>query len=271
MIKRNYHTHMKYCNHAVGDVKDYVEKAIEYGYLELGMSDHAPIPLNSMTKEEWDKNYCGQNMTLDTFDIYLKDIEECQKKYKNINILKALESEYLIGYEEHYIKLREKLDYMVLGIHFYKYDGKVIDTYNECNYNNIDGYLECAIKAIDSKLFKYIGHPDLFYYHYLDKNGEHKFDEKCEYVSRRIIEYAINNNIYLEINANGIRFANCNDMYKYKYPNVNFWKIASEYKDLNVIIGADAHDPKLLKSEWIEYAIEFAKNLGIKVVDKMEF
>ena len=74
MLKNNYHTHMKYCNHATGDTVDYVNKAIQLGFSELGMSDHAPIPLNhGMTKKEWEENYCYENMTLDIFDKYLSE------------------------------------------------------------------------------------------------------------------------------------------------------------------------------------------------------
>lgn len=272
MIKRNYHTHMKYCHHAIGDVKDYVVAAVKYGYLELGMSDHAPIPLNSMTDSEWEHNYCGENMTLDTFEIYLKDIEKCQKEYKNIRILKSLESEYLDGFDNHYKFLRSKLDYMILGIHFYKYQGRVIDSYSEINYDTLLGYLDNAIRGMESGIFKYLAHPDLFLFNYKDKNGGNSFDERCEMVSRKIIECAIKNNVYLEINANGLKFSNnIDDRNMWKYPNVNFWNIAKEYKDLKVIIGADAHDPKLLNSDWIRMVEKFAKDLGIKVENKLEF
>ena len=270
MINRNYHTHMKYCNHAIGDVKDYVEFAIKSGYIELGMSDHAPIPLDSMTEEEWHKNYCNENMSLETFEIYLKNIEECQDKYKNIKIYKALESEYLDGYDYHYQYLRSKLDYMIFGIHFYKYDGRVIDTYNDCNYDTIEGYLNNAIKGMKSGLFKYLAHPDLFYFNYKDKNGNHTFDDRCVMVTKKIIECAIKNDIYLEINANGLKFSDLSSVDKWKYPNINFWNIAKEYKDLKVIIGADCHKPELLDSDWIRMVEKFAQDLGIKVLDKME-
>ncbi len=271
MIKTNYHTHMKYCNHAKGDVRDYVLAGIEYGYIELGMSDHAPIPLNSMTDEEWKSNYCGENMSLDTFEIYLKDIEKCQSEFKNINIYKGLESEYLEEYDMHYKYLRSKLDYMILGIHFYKYNGRVINTYIDCNYDTIEGYLENAIRGMESGLFNYLAHPELFFFDYKDKDGNHTFDSRCEMVTRKIIECAIKNNIYLEMNANGLKFSKVEDKENWKYPYSKFWEIAKEYKDLKVIIGVDAHDPILLNSPWINMVEDMAKSLKIKVVEKMEF
>ena len=40
----NYHTHTYRCGHAVGNEREYVEKAIELGFSELGFSEHAPMP-----------------------------------------------------------------------------------------------------------------------------------------------------------------------------------------------------------------------------------
>ena len=53
MLKANYHTHTKLCNHAVGMPEDYIKKAIELGFDELGMSDHAPVPREFMSEEEY--------------------------------------------------------------------------------------------------------------------------------------------------------------------------------------------------------------------------
>ena len=40
----NYHTHTYRCGHAVGEDREYVEKAIERGLQVLGFSDHVPMP-----------------------------------------------------------------------------------------------------------------------------------------------------------------------------------------------------------------------------------
>ena len=273
MINRNYHTHMKYCNHAVGEVEDYVVSAIKNKYVEIGMSDHAPIPRKPFSDYDWNRMYCYENMTMDIFNQYLKDIENCKIKYgDDIHILKALESEYIPEYYDFYKALRDKLDYMILGIHFYRYNSKMIDSYGDINYENIDGYLETAIKGMESGLFKYLAHPDLFFLEYKDQNGNHVFDKKCEDTTRKIIECAIKNDIVLELNVNGLRFSkDVDDNKSWKYPLYYFWDIAKEYKDLKVIIGVDAHDPELLGSSNIERVEKFAKELGIKVLKKLEY
>ena len=43
-MKSNYHTHNYRCNHAVGNVEEYVKEAISEGFDEIGISDHLPHP-----------------------------------------------------------------------------------------------------------------------------------------------------------------------------------------------------------------------------------
>ena len=106
MLKNNYHTHTRYCGHAEGGVKDYVEYAVKLNMSFLGFSDHAPIPINhGMTKEEWEENYCYENMNMETFDQYLNDIDNIKDKY-NIKLYKGCESEYLYNNDDWYKKLR---------------------------------------------------------------------------------------------------------------------------------------------------------------------
>ena len=40
---KNYHTHTKRCGHAIGEDEEYVLRAIENGFDEIGFSDHAPM------------------------------------------------------------------------------------------------------------------------------------------------------------------------------------------------------------------------------------
>lgn len=39
-IKANYHTHIFLCKHAIGDVEDYVKKAIGLQYHTIAITDH---------------------------------------------------------------------------------------------------------------------------------------------------------------------------------------------------------------------------------------
>lgn len=39
----DYHTHHVRCGHAEGRLEEYVQRAIELGYDQLGLSDHMPL------------------------------------------------------------------------------------------------------------------------------------------------------------------------------------------------------------------------------------
>ena len=56
MLKANYHTHLVYCGHAEGHAEDYIKKAIELGFDELGISDHAPVLECVLEKDDYIKN-----------------------------------------------------------------------------------------------------------------------------------------------------------------------------------------------------------------------
>lgn len=76
-----------------------------------------------------------------------------------------------------------------------------------------------------------------------------------------LIESAIKNNMYLEINCNGLhnsRKYGSSD--KWLYPLDEFWNIAKEYKDLKVIIGCDAHDPENLYNDDVKVVVEKYKD-----------
>lgn len=108
-MKTNFHTHNYRCKHAKGNVEDYVKVAIREGYTQLGISDHAPFP----------EYYSSSGrMEVEEFEGYLREIEEAREKYKNqIKIYKSVEIEYFPEASEYYRDLREKLDYIVLGLH----------------------------------------------------------------------------------------------------------------------------------------------------------
>lgn len=276
MLKNNYHTHTKYCGHAKGDVEDYVKEAVNLNMEELGISDHAPIPLNhGMTKEEWEENYCYENMDINTFDNLLKKIDNLKSKY-NIKLYKACESEYLYNNDDWYKGLRSKLDYMILGIHFFNGEGRVLDTYKDINYKNVDCYYECAKRAIETGLFDYLAHPDLYLFDYKSINGKNEFDDKAKEICLKLIDLCVKHDIYFEINTNGLKYSkDKNNRELWLYPNIEFFKVVKEYMDKNpnklkLIIGADAHEPKALGNDNVKAVLEMVKDLKLDVLNKME-
>lgn len=262
---------MKYCNHAEGMVIDYVTKAISLGMEELGMTDHAPILEEFMTKEEYEENYGFDSMRLNQVEDYLNQIKECQKKFPNIKIYSGFETEFLEEQEEYYRSLRKKVDFFNLGIHFFKdKNGKIINCYEDLNPSNLNEYVKNAENALATGMYTTFAHPDLFMYAYKDKNGCHTFDEECERATRQIAELAIKYDVYLEVNSNGLKSTKVDKKNRntWLYPYPKFWEIIKEYK-VKILIGADAHTPDALGDENVSLVFDFVKDLGLDVEEKM--
>ena len=275
MLKSNYHTHLKYCNHAEGVAEDYVLKAIELGFRELGISDHAPVVEEYVDPRVYESSKTYRFMKLKDIDIYLNDVRASKEKYKDkIKVLVGLESEFIPSRLDYYKMLRAKVEYLNLGAHYFiDSKGRFYNSYKDLSYKNIDDYANTIIAGMESCLFNAVVHPDLFFYGYKNEDGKHIFDNRCDNVSRRIIEAAIKNNVYLEINANGVFNSNNHGLYSYKewlYPRYEFWTIASEYKDLKIIIGADAHMCRNLSGKHVLQCEELANMLDLKICDTME-
>lgn len=271
MLKTNYHTHNRLCGHAIGTAFDYVKEAVRLGYEVIGLSDHGPIKREFMTAEEFKYNWLERQMTYDDFiNIYLKEMDEVKKQYGDkIKIYAGLEIEYLYPFHDYFKCLREKLDYLNLGVHFYYHNDVITNSFDDVNYTNVYSYGLTAKKAMETGLYQIMVHPDVYMYHYKSYDGSRTFDAECAKTARLIIEAAIQNNVYLEINCGGL-FKCSNDggiVGQYAYPRDEFWEIASEYKNLKVVIGIDAHDPKQLNAKEIDEAKAFAAKHHIKLWD----
>ena len=249
MLKANYHTHTYLCGHATGNVKDYVDEAIRLGFKELGMSDHAHTPERFMTKDEYEHNYLSEIMTDDDFDnIYVPEVLEAKKNPK--------------------IKV-----FLGLGIHFFNYKGANYSPYDPFSPNLVRAYTDIAIEAMSTGLYTVFAHPDLFAMNYFSPKGHRVFDEVCVECSKRIIEAAIKYDVYLEINANGIKKGarkTADGKDEYLYPRSEFWELVSGTK-AKVVIGADAHAPEALGYYTIDKAEELAKRYDLNICDFIEF
>lgn len=254
----NYHSHVALCGHAEGIVEDYVIEALKHNYEEIGISDHCPVPVSWMKEELYNIFWLNQQMTeADFYEKYLPQFEESINKHKNINILKAVETEYIEGKEAYYKNLLMHLDYLVLGIHFYESDGEFISSYGALTEKDLYNYALIVEKALDTKLYKILAHPELFLYHvgeFLPIHAE---------ITKRIIFAAMKNDVYLEVNANGF--------YHQKYPRKEFWEIVKEYKNVKIILNSDAHYLKDFHGENVKKAVDFANELGLNVSSKIDF
>lgn len=257
-MKYNYHTHTTRCFHATGTDEEYVLAAIEAGFDEIGFADHTP----------WNFKGFVSNMRMheNQLEEYCDSVKSLREKYKDkISIKLGLECEYFPQYIPWLKESADKfgIDYLILGHHFCgdeptgAYNG-FVKTPEE-----IYAYRDDVLKAMDTGLFSYVAHPDLF------MRGYDEFDSHCEKVSRDIIANAIETDTPLEFNLLGFRHG-INDG-KPGYPHPEFWKIASEMKP-KAIVGIDAHYPDAYKeAEHFQMGYDQVKKYGLEIVDTIKF
>lgn len=267
-LTANYHTHLALCGHAEGEMEDYIKSAIKSGYTILGISDHGPILTSDLPKHYYKDFGLDLQMNYDDFkQVYLPTFHSLKSQYtKQINLFLGLEIEYFPAIQPYLSKLRKELDYLILGMHYFPDGDAFYNVYELMNEDLIMKYASITVEALNSGLFTVMAHPDIFVYHY-KKNNQYVFDEVCEKATRMIVEAAIKNDVFLEINVGGFHRPRFFDggIEKYAYPRYDFWKIVTTYKEIKVIIGVDAHHPDHLHHNDIDKAIKFAKNLGINV------
>lgn len=258
-MKTNYHTHNYLCGHAIGTVEDYVKEAILNNYSEIGISDHGPLPIETFYRMSYEQ----------FLNLYLPQFEVAKQKYKDqIKIYIGLEIEYLYYREDYYKELLNHVDYLIFGSHYFS--GLAHNNQNSSwginTKEKLYKYGQLVTDGVNSGFFKVLAHPDIF------MNRYQQFDSDCEKISHQIIEACIKNNVFLEVNANGIRNIKKyedEDKNLYVYPNVNFWKIVAEYPKAKVIISSDCHAPELLNDEAVEAARRFAKYFNLNIVDSI--
>ena len=255
-MKNNYHTHTYLCKHAIGTVEDYVKKAIKLKFKHLGFSDHAPF---NFLKER------SVRMNIEDYPIYLKELEDAIKKYGHqITIYKGLEIEYFSFKKSHYPNLLKELDYLILGQHYIEKHNTLKSIYKITSIEDMKIYADTLIEAMNSKNFKIVAHPDIFLF------NQKEFTKPIQKISQSIIDAAIENNVALEINANGIRKEKIyiNNEERFKYPRKEFWELV-KLTEAKVIISSDAHKPKYLLDEAIYSAYKFATDIGIEVEEEL--
>ena len=179
-MKANYHTHTARCGHATGTDEDYVLAAIEQGFNELGFSDHVPWPYQD------GYTHPSVRMRVDQMPGYLNSVRALAAQYKDkIHILTGFECEYFPDYMNWLADMRAEnhLDYLILGNHFDHDDEYGMYFGNIHTAAQLRRYVDSAVKGLETGLFSYLAHPDLFMRDYgkpFDENGRAAAKELCQ-------------------------------------------------------------------------------------------
>lgn len=255
-VKLSYHTHTELCKHATGYVLDFAKYAHDKGFEILGFTDHIPF---------YDKRMSHCRMSMEEMEQYLNDIEEAKKLYPNMKIYSGFEAEYYKEDEEFYKEILKRVDYLNLGQHAIKLDGEYVFIERLEDPKYLRQYVIELIEGMKSGYFSFVNHPDLF------ALRKESWDEECDEYTHMIAKAALEYNLPLELNAQGLRRRNRFGNRKHPYPMIEFWKIiAKDYPDIKVLISSDAHSPEVLDDEAVNECLKMAEELSLNVIKYVE-
>lgn len=258
----NYHSHTTRCMHAEGSEEEYVLQAIDTGFEILGFADHSAWPYKS-------DFVADMRMHIRELDGYVDIVKRLRAKYADrICIHLAMECE---AFPEFYPWLREikeekGFDYFILGNHYDTTDENGGPYFGRCTEpSRAYRYMETTIAGMESGLFVYLAHPDLFLHRYP------AFDVDAKRVCRELCEVAKRLQIPLEYNILGHhRQAAARALGCVGYTSPEFWEIAAETGN-QAILGVDAHAPGQLDCLELYRSIrKKLKSMDIEVLDVLE-
>lgn len=258
-MKFNYHTHTYRCHHAIGEDEDYVLAAIEAGFDEIGFSDHCAWPYKNFVS--------GMRMSAEKIEDYVLSVKHLKEKYKDkISIKLGWECEYFEPYIDWLKETAKKyeFDYLILGHHFSPLEKGGDYNGNIKKPRQIKKYKDSVLKAMESGLFSYVAHPDLYMKSYPS------FDDHAEKVAKEIISKSIEAGVPLEYNLLGLQYSEMAG--KMGYPHLEFWKLAGKM-GAKCVIGIDAHKPQSYfeTAEKFADARELLEELGLEFASDIKF
>lgn len=246
-IRSNFHTHNYLCGHAEGTVCDYVEEALSNGLTTLGVSDHVKL-----VAEVNDPYITRENLETQ----YLPQFDSAKKAYGDrIRILSGCEVEYFDGYGEYFDYLKKRLDYLVLGQHYYYCGGRMKFVFCDgVDEKNISAYLRQINDGIERDIFSLIAHPDAIF------SAHPEITPKIYGVFEETVILAATHGVPLELNANGLRFHGGD------YPTDILVELCKKH-NAKVIISSDCHSPKYLCDGYVKKLYAYARKMHLNVVD----
>ncbi len=255
MNKVSLHNHTSRCGHAFGDMEEYCREAVKQGVSVLGFSDHGPFP---------DGRYPLSRMSFDELGDYRADIERMRLKFPELTILAGLEVDYLpmLGksyYEDIYGGYN--LDYMIVGTHAVEPSRPENEVYGGAVFTPAITrlYMETMIAAMETGLFAYVAHPDLF------GVATREWTEEHRHICLELIRAAKALGVPLEINSYGLRkpwIDTPEGVKRPGYPWRLFWDLVGA-EGAGMVVGPDAHLPQDVWSNTPD-AIAFGAESGLE-------
>jgi histidinol-phosphatase (PHP family) len=238
----DYHTHHERCGHAVGKLEEYVQRGIELGLQQLGLSDH--LPLIHVDPASY---YPEMAMPMDELPRYVEECLTLKERYRGVIDLRVgLEADYIEGYED---QIREVLspypwDYLIGSVHF-------LGEWDITDHRQVHGwegkdelevyrlYYDAVKKSALSGLYDIIGHMDVIKrFGYGPQTPEGKAEVRT--LELETLKVIADSGIAMELNASGLSKP-CAEMFPAEHLLQEAFKLG-----IPLTLGSDAHDPAKL-------------------------
>ncbi len=252
----DYHTHNARCGHAVGNLREYIEQAIELGFDEIGVSDH--FPLFHIPEE---RKLSEITMEPEELDGYVEEAIRLKEEYRQqIQVRVGIEADYVPGWEEFLERELAKypFDYILGSVHFigewdhsdsrcvHHWEGKDIEqVYRE--------YYRLVEQAADSRLFDSLAHFDVI------KRFNHRPDSDLTDVITGVLQTVKRNDLCVEVNTSG-EFMPVKEV----FPSNQILSICKQL-DIMLTVGSDAHAPHRVGTN-IKRTYEQLRELGFQQI-----
>lgn len=138
------------------------------------------------------------------------------------------------------MRAENHLDYLILGNHFDHDDEYGMYFGNIRTAAQLRRYVDSAVKGLETGLFSYLAHPDLFMRDYgkpFDENGRAAAKELCQACKALDIpmEYNLHDRFLSPVT------------HRRSYPDAHFFEIVRQ-EGVRVLIGVDAHEPEEIRN-----------------------
>lgn len=226
------HLHTWRCQHAQGEVIDYVATAVAGGCTVLGIADHVPTP-----DGRWDDH----RMRMDQLADYHSAIQSARLAHPTCTIFKGLECEYVEEFAGFHRDLldQQSFDYLIQGQHFSRMGDTWLNSFEDLTTARaLQAYAANCIRGMESGLYLFITHPDIFGCcgSVWGPDQAACADEIC--AAARALQ------IPLELNGYGLRkpMVRTAEGKRPMYPWPPFWEVAAQH-GCEVVCSSDAHRP----------------------------
>jgi len=239
------HNHTTRCNHAVGTIDEYINRAIELGIDTYGFSEHAPMNFDTYYR-----------LGFEEMDAYVQDVLVAKEKYQGkIEILLGYEVDYLPTYMDKRV-LKSDVDYLIGSVHF-------IDKWGFDNPEFIGGYEKRDIDTIWQEYFDAIeamaqtGYFDIVGHFDLIKVFKFMPNKDIRLIANNALKAIKKSGMVLELNSAGLR-----KPIKEIYPSEMLLNVAYEL-DIPITFSSDAHSVEQVGFKY-EEATALAKKIGYR-------